>query len=91
MKKLYIILKEPVLFSKYLYILKLLDTFACLNAGMCLTADPGVRNWILAWSHTFVEIDQEIISTPILLPSADSRRIDVSYKESMHMMYWLTA
>ena len=27
--------------------------------------DPG-------WSHTFVEIDHEIISTVILLPSADS-------------------
>ena len=24
------------------------------------------------WSHTFVEIDHEIISTVILLPSADS-------------------
>ena len=32
-----------------------------------------------ARSHTFVEIDHEIISTAILLPSADSRRV-VSYK-----------
>ena len=27
-----------------------------------LTADPGVASLILAWSHTFVEIDPEIIS-----------------------------
>ena len=32
--------------------------------------------------HTFVEIDHEIISTAILLPSADSRRVVVSYTES---------
>ena len=46
----------------------------------CLTADPGVVSLIPAWSHTFVEIDREIISTAILLPSADSRRVVVSYK-----------
>ena len=38
----------------------------------CLTADPGVVSSIPARSHTFVEIDHEIISTVILLPSADS-------------------
>ena len=36
-----------------------------------LTADPGVACLITAWFHTFVEIDHEIISTVILLPSAD--------------------
>ena len=35
---------------------------------------------IPAQSHTFVEIDHEIISMVILLPSADSRRVVVSYK-----------
>ena len=35
---------------------------------------------IPAWSHYFVEIDHEIISTAILLPSADSRGVVVSYK-----------
>ena len=35
---------------------------------------------IQAWSHTFVEIDDEIISMVILLPSADSRKVVVSYK-----------
>ena len=36
-----------------------------------LTADPGVASSIPARYHTFVEIDHEIISTVILLPSAD--------------------
>ena len=35
------------------------------------TADPGVASSIPARYHTFVEIDHEIISTVILLPSAD--------------------
>ena len=38
----------------------------------CLTAIPGVASSIPARSHTFVEIDQKIISMVILLPSADS-------------------
>ena len=37
-----------------------------------IPADPGVASSIPARSHTFVEIDHEIISTVILLPSADS-------------------
>ena len=37
-----------------------------------LTANPGVASLIPARSHTFVEIDHEIISTVILLPSAES-------------------
>ena len=51
-----------------------------LTADMCFTADPGVASLILAWSHTSVEIDHEIIFTAILLPSVDSRRVVVSYK-----------
>ena len=35
---------------------------------------------IPAYFHAFVEIDHEIISMTILLPSADSRRVVVSYK-----------
>ena len=34
--------------------------------------DQGVASSIPVWSHTFVEIDHEMISTIILLPSADS-------------------
>ena len=37
----------------------------------CLTTDPGVASSIPVRSHTFVEIDHEIISTVILLPSTD--------------------
>ena len=44
----------------------------CLAIDACLTADPEVASSIPARSHTFVEIDHEIISTVILLPSADS-------------------
>ena len=46
----------------------------------CLTADPGVASLIPAQSHTLVEIDHEIISAANLLPSADSRKVVVSYK-----------
>ena len=52
----------------------------CLTTDICLTADPGVTSSIPAGSHTFAEIDHEIISTAILLPSTDSRRVVVSYK-----------
>ena len=52
----------------------------CLTADKCLTADLRVASRILARSHTFAVIDHEIISTAILLPSADSRRVVVSYK-----------
>ena len=38
----------------------------------CLTADTGVTSSIPARSHTFVQIDNEIISTFILLPSVNS-------------------
>ena len=51
----------------------------CLAVDMCLTADPGVPSSIPYQSHTFVEIDREIISAVILFPSADSKRV-VSYK-----------
>ena len=48
------------------------QSVTCLATDACLTADPGVVSLIPARSHTFVEIDHEIISTVILLPSADS-------------------
>ena len=44
----------------------------CPATDTSLTADPGVASSIPAWSHTFVEIDHEIISTAILLRSAES-------------------
>ena len=43
-----------------------------LGNNKCLTADPRVASSIPVRSHTFVEIDHEMIFTVILLPSADS-------------------
>ena len=43
-----------------------------LATDASLTADPRVPRSIPARSHNFVEIDHEIISTVILLPSAES-------------------
>ena len=43
------------------------QSVTCLATDACLTADPGVESSIPARSHTFVEIDHEIISTVILL------------------------
>ena len=47
------------------------QSVTCLATDACLTADPGVASSIPARYHTFVEIDHEIISTVISLPSAD--------------------
>ena len=52
----------------------------CLTTDKYLTADQGVLSSIPARSHTSVEIDHEIISTAIFLPSADTRRVVVNYK-----------
>ena len=48
------------------------QSLTCLATDACLTADPGVASSIPVRSHTFVEIDHEMISAVILLPSADS-------------------
>ena len=45
---------------------------ACPAKDASLTADPGIASLILVRSHTFLEIDHEIISMVILLPSAES-------------------
>ena len=52
------------------------QSVTCLATDACLAAIPGVASSIPARSHTFVEIDHEIISTVILLPSADSFKKD---------------
>ena len=52
-----------------------------MQSVKCLTTDPKVPSSIPACSHTCVEIDPEIISTTILLPSANSRTVVVSYKQ----------
>ena len=48
------------------------QSVTCLATNASLTADPGVARSVPACSHTFVEIDLEIICTIILLPSAQS-------------------
>ena len=48
------------------------QSVTCMATDASLTADPGVASSIPALSHTFVEIDQEIISTVILLLFAES-------------------
>ena len=53
------------------------QSVTCLATDACLTADPGVASLIPARSHTFVAIDHEIISTVILLPSADPYKMYV--------------
>ena len=51
-----------------------------LGPVVSLTAYPEVVSLIQARSHTFVEIDHATISAVISPPSADSRRVVVSYK-----------
>ena len=48
------------------------QSVTCLATDACLTADPGVPSLFTARSHTFMEIDHEINSTVIFLPSAES-------------------
>ena len=55
---------------------RVLQSVTCLATDASLTADPGVMSLIPARSHTLVEIDYEIISTVILLPSAESFKKD---------------
>ena len=61
-------------------------TFLTTDAG--LTADPGVASSIPARSHTFVEIDHEIISTVILHPQEGLFSVA---SKCMRTKNWLTA
>ena len=57
-----------------------MQSVTCLAADSCLAADQGVASSFPVWSHTFIEFDYVIISTVILPPSDDSRRVVVSFK-----------
>ena len=59
-----------------------MQSVKCLIADTFLTADTGFQCSIPALSHTFGEIDHGIISMAILLPSACSRKVVVSYKRN---------
>ena len=60
---------------------RLAQSVTCLATDASLTAEPGVASSIPARSHTFVEIDHEIIFRSFSsLPLNHSRRVVVSYK-----------
>ena len=69
-------LSEALSVLKTLYSFEKLGCIAqlvkCLATDASLTADPGVSSSIPAQSHTFMEIDYEIVPTVILLPSTES-------------------
>ena len=48
------------------------QSVTCVATDTGLSADSGVVSSIPAWSLTYVEIDYEIITMVILLPSAES-------------------
>ena len=57
------------------------QSVTCLATDECLTADPGVVSLIPVRSHTFVEIDREMILQSFSsLPLIHSRRVVVNYK-----------
>ena len=62
-----------------------------LIVDVYLSEDPAVPSSDPALSHTFVEIDHEIISMAFLLPFAVTRRGLTVTSESMCTKYWLTA
>ena len=52
----------PISYSVMIYLPgRVAQSVTCLATDACLTADPGVASSIPARSHTFVEIDHEII------------------------------
>ena len=65
-------LLETLSFKSEIWPGRVAQTVMCLAPDASLTADQGVVSLIPARSHTFVEIDHEIISMVILLPSAES-------------------
>ena len=69
---------------------RLAQSVTCLATDTSLTADPGVASSISARSHSFVEIDHKIISTVILLPSAESFKKGCCFKKGvkMYVMRW---
>ena len=72
---------------------RVVQLVTCLATDVSLTADPVVESLMPVRSHTFVEIDYEIISTVILLPSAESFKKGCCQLngKSMCMKYRLTA
>ena len=63
------------------------QSVTCLATDASLIADPGVGSSNLARSHNFVEIDHKIISTVILLPSAESFKKGLLSVTSLSTVY----
>ena len=61
-----------------------------LAADKCQTVDSEVASLILARSHTFVEIDHQIISMVILLLLLIQEDLLPVTSESVCTNYWLT-
>ena len=58
----------------------------CLAKDACLTADQRVASWILARSHTFVEIDHETIYMVLLLPPLIHSRKGCYKRKYVHVL-----
>ena len=65
---IYIYIYIYIIYQRYLPG-RVAQSVTCLATDACLTAIRGVASSIPARSHTFVEIDHEIISSVILLVS----------------------
>ena len=52
---------NPILKGGLYRVGRVAQSVTCLATDACLTAIPGVEISIPAWSHTFLEIDHEII------------------------------
>ena len=71
-----------------------MQSVTCLATDASLTPDPGHASLILVRSHSYVEIDHEIIPTVILRPSAESFKkgcCQLQAKVCAHRKYLLTA
>ena len=68
---------------KYFMLGRVVQSAKCLTAETWLTADPGVTSLTLAGSHTFLEIDHEIISIAILLPVCQCIHLSASCLKSV--------
>ena len=55
------------------------------------TAAPGVTSLVPAWSHTFLKVYHEIMSTVILILQLIQEGLLSDTSESMSAKYWLTA
>ena len=72
----------PVITSYALIPGRIAQSVTCLATDASLTADPGVGSLIPDRSDTFVEIDYEVISTVILLPSTESFKKDCCHLQA---------